>query len=148
MKYLVVLSILIISCSSFAKSRFGLGLMLGSPTGISAKLLRRSKNPIDAALSFGRDFEIHSTYLFPQRQRVELDSVRLRWYWGLGGKIKNVDHENKNDELYIGPRASVGLNHYFKKHSLEAFSEAALNIFIAPETGTDIDLSIGLRYYF
>lgn len=148
MKLILSLVILFFIQPAFSKTRIGAGIMLGSPTGITGKILRSGKAPIDAGLSFGNDFEFYSTYIFPQKQRLQLESLKLRWYWGLGGKLENIDKKNDDDKLYIGPRASAGINHYYKKYSLESFAEIAGNLYIIPDSKLDLDLYIGVRYYF
>ena len=143
-----ILVIQLFSISTFAKNRYGLGVMIGAPTGISAKILRSKKHPLDAGISFGNNFEVHSTYLLPQKKRLVLERTRLRWYWGIGGKLKSVDKKDEDDEIYLGPRASIGINHYFKKLSLEGFAESAINVFVLPSSDVDLDITIGARYYF
>ena len=103
MKFILPLAILLFILPAFSKTRVGVGVMLGSPTGITGKMLRSGKHPIDAGISFGDNFEFHSTYLFPQKKRLQLESLNLRWYWGLGGKLENVNKKHEDDELYLGP---------------------------------------------
>lgn len=148
MKFILSFVILLFIQPAFSKTRFGAGIMIGSPTGITGKLLRSGKPPIDAGLSFGNDFEFYSTYLFPQKKRLHLESLKLKWYWGLGAKLENVDKKNDDDKIYIGPRASAGINHYYKKYSLESFADIAGNVFIIPDSELDLDLYIGVRYFF
>lgn len=148
MKLIILAAALLFSFSAYSKNKYGLGVMIGAPTGISAKVLRSKKKPIDLGISFGNEYEVFITYLFPQKKRLAIEGTKLRWYWGLGGKLQNVSKNNKNDKLYFGPRASAGINHYFKKYYLEAFTESAVNVLIIPSSNVDIDIAAGVRYYF
>lgn len=90
-KKLVALALAAIAlhCSSLAQDRgFGLGVILGEPTGLSGKYWVSSKNAIDGGLawSFRRSgfFHVHADYLWHFPLKVETDQ-RFTFYAGVGG---------------------------------------------------------------
>lgn len=67
-----------------AQDRFGLGLVLGEPTGVSGDLWVNKNQSIDAALSFEEDIYLHTTYLFHQNEITPIRGSRWTWYAGAG----------------------------------------------------------------
>lgn len=136
----------------------GLGIIIGSPTGISANYLLSQKNSIAAALAFDDDdIHLHVDYLWRFPKSLSADSVKLGWYGGAGLKLRDHDHSDhkKNgddhehhDDGEFGPRGVVGLNYEFDKVPIEVFGEVSLVMYIIDETDMDLDFGIGGRYYF
>lgn len=146
-----IFGLLLTSTVVFAKN-FGLGVVLGNPTGISANYMLGGNKSIDGALAFdlnGDDhFHIHSTYLFRHPKSLELDSVKMGWFWGVGAKFRTHDDRHGDNDYRLGPRGSIGINYIFPKAPVEIFGEIALIMNVIPKTDTDVDAGIGLRYYF
>src|SRR5690606_36657366 len=72
---------------------FGLGIILGEPTGFSAKLNLSQKISIDGALAWSLDgdtsFHLHSDLLFHSRNifRIDADDIQTKGfdlYYGAG----------------------------------------------------------------
>jgi hypothetical protein len=147
---------LLIFCSSYAYSGpLGLGIVIGSPTGISGNYLLSGDRSIDGALAYdlGDDsnFHIHSDYLFRYPKSIPLDGQNLGWYWGAGAEFRTHhedDHSRKDESFRFGPRGVIGINYELKRAPLEIFGEVALAMYLIESTDLDFDLGIGLRYYF
>ena len=123
----------------------GLGLILGEPTGISAKLWLGDLHAVDAAVawSFPDDaFYVHANYLFHITDLISVDTGQLPVYFGVGGKI------SLRDDPRVGVRVPVGLNYLFESTPLDAFVEIAPGIGLYPSTRFDLGAAIGIRYYF
>lgn len=134
---------------------FGLGLVIGAPTGISGSLKKSGTNSYTGALAFDlRDDEeihFHLNYLTHSRRSLALESALFGWYWGIGARLRSFDYDNRfrdDDELRLGPRLSVGVDYEFRQNPLEIFLDLALSMDIIPSTDADLDLGLGLRYYF
>lgn len=152
MKYLALFLLLCSSVTAFAQNHnFGLGIILGEPTGVSSNYKLSSNNSIDAALAVDLDdddLQFHSTYLFNYPNSLDLDGTLLGWYWGLGARVRIEDDGEDDSDLNLGPRASVGSNYQFPTAPVEIFAEAALIVNLINDIDADLDAGVGVRYYF
>jgi hypothetical protein len=129
---------------------FGLGIILGAPTGVAATYKLTQANALDFALGidFGdNDFHFHSTYLWHFRDAINIKNYSFGWYLGAGARIMSRDDGVEGDELHLGPRGSAGLNFPLKNNQFDVFVEIALIVNIIGG-GADGDGAIGGRYYF
>ncbi|UCF07016.1 MAG: hypothetical protein JSV33_01745 [bacterium] len=126
---------------------FELGILLGEPTGLSAKLWTTWNMAIDfgAAWSFQDDghFHIHADYLFHNFDLIEVDSGSLPVYFGIGGRVRLQDEDSR-----AGIRIAVGLEYILQNHPASVFLEIAPIVDIAPETEVDVNGGLGVRYIF
>lgn len=117
---------------------FGLGVILGEPTGLSGKLWLGGETAIDgaAAWSFnkGGDLHIHADYL--------LHSLggELGLYYGIGVRVK------LEEDRRAGIRFPLGVS-YIAKTPLDIFLEAAPLLDLAPSTAFRVNAAIGFRYF-
>ncbi len=123
---------------------FGVGVILGEPTGLTAKYLFNQHRAIDFGLGFSSDFKLYADYIwhmwdvFPQPQ-----SGKLALYLATGPRFEENEKDNK-----FGIRTIVGVDYWLDKHPFEFFFELGPVFQLSPETGTDFDAGIGVRYYF
>jgi len=135
---------------------FGLGLILGDPTGLSLNYELGSKRSIDAALAWtlsGNRFRIHADHLWHIPNAIELKNANpLGYFYGVGGRIilsNKVNDKSNNSYSALGVRASNGLRYrFFNAVPIEVFLEVALNLNLVPATDVDADFALGARYYF
>lgn len=135
---------------------FGLGIILGSPTGLAGKLYLNRQNAIDFAV--GEAFvehdglHIHVDYLWHPVMLANDEAFSLPLYFGIGGRLLDHDHgRNDDDDIHLGPRVPLGILFDFKRVPIDIFLEIALVVDIITDHHDDrIDLNggIGLRYYF
>lgn len=136
----------------------GLGVIIGEPTGITAKKWLDNGNAVDFAAAWstsGNDsLQVHADYLFHQGQvPVNADTHgQLPWYWGVGIRVKlkeddNNNSRNNNDNL-IGIRIPVGLAWYPENTDIEVFGELSPTLDFAPNSDFDLGVGLGARYYF
>lgn len=137
---------------------FGLGVVLGNPTGLSAKKYLSNGNSVDAALawSLANDSSIHfhSDYLWSKKSALVLDGSALDVFYGVGGRLvswsnryRSRFHDNYH-AFDLGIRAPVGLNYNFKNPDVEVFGELAVVLDLLPATDAELDVGIGARFYF
>ena len=145
------------------KGAFGIGIILGEPTGITAKLYLRDDRAIDfaagAAFAAG-GLQLHSDYLFHPWILQDRDSFVLPVYFGPGARM--IEYESGSDapaHFAIGLRAVGGLLFDFKNVPLDVFIEVAIVgqydfLNSALETagnshwGLAFNGGAGVRYYF
>jgi hypothetical protein len=119
-----------------------LGVIVGEPTGLSAKFWTSGNSAIDfaAAWSSGGDtIHIHSNYL----AHMWLNN-RSAFYVGLGGRVLLKDSSE------LAARVPLGLQINLARGRLGLFMELAPMLDIIPETGSGIDINgaLGLRFRF
>lgn len=135
---------------------FGLGVVVGEPTGFSAKYWTRSDRALDFALgaSFYSDFRFHATYLFHvdafNHQRVPL-------HYGIGLSLTGKGDRSvvvgggsvtRRSELGIGPRGSLGVSYLLPNAPFDLFLEIGATLFVVRPAGLELDLLVGTRFYF
>jgi hypothetical protein len=143
----VLLAVLLTAASSAFAGGFGLGIILGEPTGISFKQWLTDRNAIDAAAawSFGNvsAFHAHMDYLFHGPLGGDLDAAGMLYYVGIGGRFKATEGDSR-----IGVRIPLGLDYEFHDAPVDLFFEVAPILDLAPETEFRMNGSLGLRYFF
>jgi hypothetical protein len=137
------------------KGTFGIGLILGEPTGISAKLYLDDDQALQAAVGFaliGGGVHVHVDYVFHPYILQSRDSFVLPVYIGPGVRV--IDYANGRDESYLafGLRAVGGLLFDFREIPLDAFVEIAgvFEFGLGDDGGFGLALNAaaGARYYF
>jgi hypothetical protein len=136
-----------------AQSRgFGLGVIVGEPTGLSAKLWQSRSTALDfgAAWSFVDDsaFHLHVDILVHRFDVIQVDSGKLPLYYGVGGRAKFSKNDRGNQDAHVGIRFPVGLDYLFAREPLDLFFEIVPILDIAPETDVSLNASLGFRYWF
>jgi hypothetical protein len=151
MKMLLISVLIVIALSSAATAddnRFGLGIILGEPTGIGGKLFMTKRNAIDGAVAWSitgdNEFHIHGDYLFHNYNLFVNDKMALPMHFGIGGRIKYRENE---DDL-VGIRFPVGLNYLFDDSPFDIFFEIVPIMDLAPDTDFDMNAAVGGRFYF
>ena len=149
-KLFVMLVIVFLSTTVFAgeREKFGIGVILGEPTGITAKYMINDNNAIDAGsgweTSGDNKLHIYGDYLFHLYDVIEVPKGRLPLYFGVGGRI--VFHDNDDNEL--GIRFPVGIEYVFEKAPLGAFVELVPVLDLSPDTELDFEAGTGIRFFF
>jgi hypothetical protein len=126
---------------------FGLGLILGEPTGLSAKLFLDGRSALDFALDFSfleDAFYFHMDYVlhFGGRGSVALP------YIGVGGKVAVKDNDHHEDHDRFGVRVPLGVAFMPRSLPIDIFGEVVPGITLLPETDPDVDAGIGIRLFF
>ena len=131
--------------SSTAPGGFELGIILGEPTGISAKMWLDRDHALDAALSWSLGsndkLHIHADYLWHDYGLIHSDAV-LPVYYGIGGRVILADN------AHLGVRVPVGISWLLADAPLDLFIELAGIVDIIPDLDFDLNGGIGIRYTF
>lgn len=135
---------------------FGLGFVLGEPTGLSAKYHFNRELAVDAtvAYSFQDYFHLSSNFLwhFPGFVSPLAEELRpLIGYLGVGPGIRISSSEKPKDgdkRSHFYARFPFGTEWRFQKPKLGAFLEVAPGVALAPETFAIFHGGLGLRFYF
>lgn len=141
---IVFLSLLLILLCNFAlaqSSGFGLGVIIGEPTGISTKIWLQQNTAISsgAAWSFRGDdsaLNIHVDFLLHNFEGS------FRTYYGIGGRMKF------SDDRRVGIRIPVGAIFLLAKSPVDLFVEIVPLLDLTPKTQFDLGGALGFRFYF
>jgi hypothetical protein len=149
MNKIILIAAIFILLTNFALSQgrgFGIGIVLGEPTGVSAKLWTSSSNAFDfaAAWSFKDDGHLllQADYVWHSFDLISVSSGRLPLYYGIGGRVIFAD-----DPL-IGVRIPVGLNYQFATAPIDIFAEIVPILDLIPSTDFDLGGGLGVRFWF
>lgn len=128
----------------------GVGVMLGNPSGFSYKIFLDERFGLDAALGVAQgEPDAHVTLLIhdfdilkrsPAFRDFNGDSAL---YVGFGPRSLFDD-----DDTEFGLRVVAGMSMFPSASPWEFFGELAPVLRLTPNSGTDFDFAVGLRYYF
>ena len=130
-----------------AQGKFGLGIIVGEPTGISGKYHLTSGSAIDGAIGWSSykygSTHIHADYL----QNFANLAPTFDAYFGIGGRIK-LRNNDKNEDLRLAVRVPVGITYEPKTVPIDLFIEGVPMLDLSPATEFSFNAGIGFRYYF
>ncbi len=143
---LLLVGFVFVGQSRAQKEGFGLGVLLGEPTGINFKAWTGYKTAVvgTAAWSFGHQnsFQANIDYIFHDFDLIRLDDDYLPIYYGIGVRVKTTT------DVRMGIRFPLGINYMFEKAPLDIFVELVPVFDLAPKTELYLNGGIGIRYFF
>jgi hypothetical protein len=148
--------------------KFGLGVVIGDPTGLSAKLWVGPTNALDFGLGFwsgvngncytdnngnhicdsygAHNGTINIDYLW--QSNIIRGAAQLDWHIGGGGRMVWWSG-CRNDCIAVAARAPIGLDLMFNNPNfLEIFFELVPSFWLVPDIGLGIEGGLGIRFYF
>ncbi len=146
--FVITLIFVLTNCSFSQDKGFGLGVILGEPTGVSAKSWISSTTAIDAALAWSfvdnGALHIHADYLIHNFQLISIDGKgKLPVYYGIGARIKFG-----NDDTRLAVRIPVGIDYMFGDAPVDIFLEVVPMLELIPKTKFQFNAALGARYFF
>lgn len=138
-----------------AQGRFGFGLVLGEPTGLSWKYRLNRENAIDGVLGFSPSdrFRIHADYLWSSHPFVD-PSFSLHYGVGAALGFASSTYFTSRDGYFVrtvdlgfAARVPVGIDYSIPRSPVELYFELAPLVIVAPSAGIGIDAGIGVRVY-
>jgi hypothetical protein len=150
--------------------KFGLGLILGDPTALSAKLWVAPTNALDFGVGFNgygfadRCFTDNNgntvcnrggytnagTFIMDYlwQSNIVRSTAQLDWHLGAGGSLTWIGNCS-GDCVRLGPRGIIGLDLMFRNPAfLEVFFEFGPVLNIVPAVWLDFEGGLGVRFYF
>ena len=147
-KILLLLIVLTITTKIYSQdSDAGLGIMIGEPTGISGKYWLNESNALAGGLGWhfvgpNDGFNLHVDYLYHIDNSFD-SAVRFPLYYGFGARIRS-----ESDKFGLGFRGVGGILFYPDRLPVDIFAEFVPVFKLLPKTKLEIDLALGIRYYF
>jgi hypothetical protein len=156
----IALSLLLIVQGSVAQERgFGLGVILGEPTGFSAKLWTSPATAFDFGLGWsiggdrigkyngnydgGTRVHVHMDYLWHSFEAIHTD-VQLPIYYGLGGRLNSGAGYNSS----LAIRGVFGVAWLPREAPFDLFVELVPSLQFTSPAGFGMEAGVGARYYF
>ncbi|MGA8263596.1 MAG: hypothetical protein WB779_04060 [Ignavibacteriaceae bacterium] len=156
----IVLSLMFILVKSISAQDhgFGMGLILGEPTGVSAKLWTSKVNAFDFGLgvSVGGDrikykgnyndgsrIHFHMDYLWHSFDAIR-STEKFPLYYGFGGRFNT----SGGYDASFGIRGVIGIAWFPHSTPIDVFLELVPVFQVTPLTGLGIDAGLGIRYFF
>lgn len=167
MKHFLILIIVFFSTFSIHAQdggKFGLGLSLFYPTGITGKYLLSEQTAIEGNLGLFEDrFYLHGVFLY-NFYKIPSESANSNFYIGGGlvfhdrkvhhkgnSSLKNLNRFFNDDNDYesqLGIRVPVGFSAMILDNKLELYGELPFHIYLFDDDLFDVGISLGARYYF
>jgi hypothetical protein len=146
---LIFYAVLSLSSNAHAREKFGVGFILGYPSGATGKFFIDSANAIDCGLgdpmSSGvyvyTDYLRHFLNLFPKEE--------FRFYLGAGAGFHFLAHRHNDDgENEFGIRMPFGIEYMVGKIPLGIFLELVPTLGLVPDVRFHFMGGAGARYFF
>lgn len=161
MKQMMVMAV--IAAGSVARAQdsgFGIGVIVGEPTGISMKGWLDGEHAIDGAVAWslghGGVLHLHADYLIHKMDLINVGKGRLPLYFGPGLRLRLWNgarywHRGKwhdGTTTTVAARFPVGLAYLFDGAPVDCFFELVPTLDLVPATWFGIDFGLGGRYWF
>ncbi len=136
------------SASSFRpEDGFGVGFVVGTPSGFSASLpMNDGTRAVNGLLGYrlggGSALQLQADYVWIRGDLFEVDPGKLALYFGPGAYTVLAS------DPAAGVRFVVGLDYRFEDMPLQVFLEAGPGINVLPNTSASGSGGLGIRYYF
>ncbi|MDP1676455.1 MAG: DUF3996 domain-containing protein [Bacteroidota bacterium] len=138
--------------------RFGLGVIIGEPAGISAKLWTSNHNAFDFGLGWsvggdrmGRYYyyngtnrvHVHMDYLWHSFDAIR-SSEQFSLFYGIGGRINS----GAGYEASVAVRGVLGIAWLPRETPIDIFLELVPMFQLTSSSGFGLDAGVGARYFF
>jgi hypothetical protein len=157
---LFALCLFLVVQGSVAQDRgFGLGVIIGEPTGISAKLWTSPVNAFDFGLGWsiggdrignysgsyngGSRVHFHVDYLWHSFEAIH-SSERFPLYYGFGGRVNS----GAGYDGSVAVRGVFGIAWLPHHTPIDVFLEVVPSLQLTSSTGFGMEAGIGVRYFF
>ena len=145
--WLILCAVLLPAVAMAQDDGFGLGLIVGEPTGVALKQWIGPRTAVAAgvAWSFADEdaFHVHVDYLVHSATFAGGRHNRSPFYYGLGGRLKAGE-----DDTWLGVRVPLGVAFSINDAPIDFFLEIAPLMDLIPDTEFRLNAAFGARYYF
>ena len=132
---IIVLVILFFSINSYGQDKgFGIGVMIGEPTGLSAKYWLNDVNALDFGLAYSfvrrnSAVSLHADYLYHAFDIIK-SNYRIPIYYGFGARLRLVS----GDDNALGARGVIGVAWLSDRAPFDVFLEVVPVFNLFPST--------------
>lgn len=132
------------------RERIGLGVVVGEPTGVSAKYWLDRDTAVAGAASWsliGNSVGVHGDYLYHFHDIIKTRDFTIPLYVGAGGRVKS-SFIGGGFPFAAGVRIPLGATYLFPRDPIDIFLEVVPGVELFPNTAPSIEGGIGIRFYF
>ena len=126
---------------------FGLGVVLGDPTGVTGETWLARRRAFDFAAAWSMDEEdsmdLTADHLWYDFGAVGEGRHALAAHYGIGGRLGLRDRA----EDRVGARIPVGLTYFADEGRVGIYLQVAPVVDLAPDTELDFQAGLGARYF-
>jgi hypothetical protein len=155
---LFILMLMPLNTVSAQDHGFGLGVILGEPSGLSAKYWTSRDNAFDFGLGFsvgGDRITYHGNYYGSSRIHFHADYLwhsfnairsteRFPLYYGIGARFNSGGGYDGS----FGVRGVFGIAWFPHSTPIDIFAELVPVFQLTPTAGLGFDAGVGIRYFF
>jgi hypothetical protein len=148
--------------NSARSEQFGLGFILGEPTGLSFRWFFHEMQGIDALVAWGWGWNhhqkiiLHTDYLFRFYDLIPIPKGDTALYVGGGLQVGMFDHTpydnyyhtDQDWHFLLALRLPGGILYQVKSFPIEVLFEVAFLLDILPSLAADFNVGLGLRFCF
>jgi hypothetical protein len=144
-KYIVLILMVLGAAAAAAQVKVGLGVEVGSESGINAKFVNPTRNWTEVMLAWGINdrFFMQGTYNFVLKDITERKPGQIELYAGPGLFIRSP--ERGNNEFGIAGMFGMGV---MAQKQFEFMVEVSPRVGFPPSSGSDFLAGFGSRYIF
>jgi hypothetical protein len=137
--------VILLSFSITYAGNFGVGVVVGEPTGLSFRLWQNKTQAFDFGVAWSLNANV--LHLFADVVTHNYGVFRptsgsMPFYYGVGVRVLSAESTN------FGIRIPLGIVYIPKGTNLDFFFELVPTLELVPQTTLDVDGSFGFRYYF
>lgn len=136
---LLCLVFCLVAMSPSASAQFGIGGLIGDPTGLTVKL-GGGRGGVAVNVGLGSDLSVQAHYLF-RESRINGTGADVRFLFGGGGFFRDSEPDAR-----AGVSALFGLSWYVVREA-EVFGQITPGIRLTPNTDGQVGAAVGLRFY-
>ncbi|MFA7332053.1 MAG: hypothetical protein WC326_13370 [Candidatus Delongbacteria bacterium] len=132
----------------------GLGVMVGEPSGLTAKSWLDKTHAVDLGLAYSlsgdTDLQVHADYLIHNFGLLADSGIkgRLPFYYGLGGRLRLREGSGDDGKDKLGVRVPLGVSWYPPDTQLDIFLELVPVVDLIPDTEAGLNGALGVRFWF
>jgi hypothetical protein len=134
----------VIDADAQDRDEFGMGLLIGEPSGLNAQFFWGPRTAVDVTAAWSLSDEWFMTIADFQVYDYIGDAPReWRWYYGLGGYLALPE----NDDGTLGVRIPLGIKYHFPHSYIDVWAEVAPALELVPETQAAFQGGLGLTFW-
>jgi hypothetical protein len=134
---------------------FGVGLVVGEPTGLTGKMWLSREDALVGATAWSYDTPydksynknavhyLHVDYIRHLRGKLKVQSGKMPLYFGAGVRMVSI---NNNDTI-LGVRVPLGIVYIPESLPIDFFLEVVPIMNLVPETRLESDIAVGVRFF-
>lgn len=125
-----------------ANSEFGLGLVVGEPSGLNAQFFWGPKSAVDVTAAWSWNDWFMTTADFQVYDYIGDAPREWRWYYGLGGYLAVPEHDG-----ILGIRIPLGIKYHVPHSQIDVWAEVAPALQVIPGTEAEFHGGLGVTLW-